>query len=181
MISKRGASVVHCPVSNMYLASGVAKIREMVDRGITVALASDGPGSNNRQDMFETCKATVLLQKVDRLDAGVLQPEEVLHLACRHGARLVGKEEEIGSLETGKKADLVVIDLMTAFSAPVHKVESAIVYCATPRDVMHVMVDGKLLIKDRKITFTDEKKAIATATEHAEKVFQKAGIPTRLL
>ena len=70
---------------------------------------------------------------------------------------------------------------MTAFSAPVHKVESAIVYCATPRDVMHVMVDGKLLIKDRKITFTDEKKAIATATEHAEKVFQKAGIPTRLL
>ncbi len=181
LISKRGASVVHCPVSNMYLASGVAKIKEMVDRGITVALASDGPGSNNRQDMFETCKATVLLQKVDRLDAGVLQPEEVLHLACRHGARLVGKEEEIGSLEAGKKADLVVIDLMTAFSAPVHKVESAIVYCATPRDVMHVMVDGKFLIKDREITFTDEKKVISTATEYAEKVFQKAGIPTRLL
>ena len=181
LISKRGASVVHCPVSNMYLASGVAKIKEMLDRGITVALATDGPGSNNRQDMFETCKATVLLQKVNRLDASVLQPEEVLHLACRHGARLVGKEKEIGSLEIGKKADLIVIDLMTAFSAPVHKVASAIVYCATPRDVTHVMVDGKFLIKDRDITFTNEKKAIARATKCAEKVFQKANIPTRLL
>ncbi|HAQ05084.1 MAG: amidohydrolase family protein [Acidimicrobiales bacterium] len=181
LISKRGASVVHCPVSNMYLASGVAKIKEMLDRGITVALATDGPGSNNRQDMFETCKATVLLQKVDRLDASVLQPEEVLHLACRHGARLVGKEKEIGSLEIGKKADLIVIDLMTAFSAPVHKVASAIVYCATPRDVTHVMVDGKFLIKDRDITFTNEKKAIARATKCAEKVFQKANIPSRLL
>ena len=70
---------------------------------------------------------------------------------------------------------------MTAFSAPVHKVASAIVYCATPRDVTHVMVDGKFLIKDRDITFTNEKKAIARATKCAEKVFQKANIPTRLL
>ena len=181
LISKRGASVVHCPVSNMYLASGVAKIKEMLDRGITVALASDGPGSNNRQDMFETCKATVLLQKVNRLDAGVLQPEEVLHLACRHGAKLVNKEKEIGSLEVGKKADLIVVDLMTPFSAPVHRVASAIVFCATPRDVIHVMVDGKLLIRNREITFTNEKKAIARATECAEKIFQKAGIASRLL
>ncbi len=181
LISKYGASVVHCPVSNMYLASGVAKIKEMLDRGITVALASDGPGSNNRQDMFETCKATVLLQKVHNLDAGVLQPEEVLHLACRHGAKLVGKEKEIGSLEVGKKADLIVVDLMTAFAAPVHRVASAIVYCATPRDVVHVMVDGKLLIRNKEITFTNEKEAIARATEYAEKIFQKAGIATRLL
>ena len=165
----------------MYLASGVAKIKEMLDRGITVALASDGPGSNNRQDMFETCKATVLLQKVHNLDAGVLQPEEVLHLACRHGAKLVGKEKEIGSLEVGKKADLIVVDLMTAFAAPVHRVASAIVYCATPRDVVHVMVDGKLLIRNKEITFTNEKEAIARATEYAEKIFQKAGIATRLL
>ena len=181
LISKRGASVVHCPVSNMYLASGVAKIKEMLDLGITVALASDGPGSNNRQDMFETCKATVLLQKVDRLDASVLEPEEVLHLACRHGARLIGQENEIGSLEVGKKADLVVIDLMTAFAAPVHRVTSAIVYCSTPRDVLHVMVDGKLLIKNKEVTFTDEKEVIRRATECAKSVFEKAGIATRLI
>ena len=86
LIAQSGAMVIHCPVSNMYLASGVARIREMLDLGITVALASDGPGSNNRQDMFEACKATVLLQKVDRLDATVLQPEEVLAMACKGGA-----------------------------------------------------------------------------------------------
>jgi 5-methylthioadenosine/S-adenosylhomocysteine deaminase len=131
--------------------------------------------------MFETCKATVLLQKVDRLDASVLEPEEVLHLACRHGARLIGQENEIGSLEVGKKADLVVIDLMTAFAAPVHRVTSAIVYCSTPRDVLHVMVDGKLLIKNKEVTFTDEKEVIHRATECAKSVFEKAGIATRLI
>ena len=93
----------------------------------------------------------------------------------------MGKEKEIGSLEVGKKADLIVVDLMTAFAAPVHRVASAIVYCAAPRDVVHVMVDGKLLIRNKEITFTNEKEAIARATEYAEKIFQKAGIATRLL
>ena len=180
LIAQSGAMVVHCPVSNMYLASGVARIREMLDIGITVALATDGPGSNNRQDMFEACKATVLLQKVDRLDATVLQPEEVLEMACRGGASAMGRPDDLGSIQPGMKADLVVVDLTTPFSAPVHRVPSALVYCASPRDVLHVMVDGNLLMRDRTMTTINEHEAIARATDSARRVFGRAGITTRL-
>ncbi|MEL6986155.1 MAG: amidohydrolase, partial [Actinomycetota bacterium] len=87
LVAERGAVVVHCPVSNMYLASGVARVLDMRRRGIPVALASDGPGSNNRQDLFEAMKATALLQKVHHLDPVALQPEDVLAMACGGGAR----------------------------------------------------------------------------------------------
>jgi 5-methylthioadenosine/S-adenosylhomocysteine deaminase len=180
LIAESGATVVHCPVSNMYLASGVARIREMLDLGITVALATDGPGSNNRQDMFEACKATILLQKVDRLDASALQPEEVLAMACRGGAAVMGRRDDLGSIQPGMKADLVVVDLATPFASPVHRVPSALVYCATPRDVVHVMVDGKTLISDRVFTSLDEKAIVARATEIARQVFRRAGIPVRM-
>ncbi|MCH2433243.1 MAG: amidohydrolase [Acidimicrobiales bacterium] len=180
LIAESGATVVHCPVSNMYLASGVARIREMLDLGITVALATDGPGSNNRQDMFEACKATILLQKVDRLDASALQPEEVLAMACRGGAAVMGRRDDLGSIQPGMKADLVVVDLATPFASPVHRVPSALVYCATPRDVVHVMVDGKTLIGDRVFTSLDEKAIVARATEIARQVFRRAGIPVRM-
>lgn len=180
LIAQSGSMVVHCPVSNMYLASGVARIREMLDLGITVALASDGPGSNNRQDMFEACKATVLLQKVNRLDATVLQPEEVLAMACRGGASAMGRPDDLGSVQPGMKADLVVVDLETPFAGPVHRIPSALVYCASPRDVVHVMVDGRLLVRDRELTTVDERTAIARATEVARRVFRRAGISTRI-
>ena len=180
LVARRGASVVHCPVSNMYLGSGVARVRDMLDQGITVALATDGPGSNNRQDMFEACKTAVLLQKVNRLDATVLQPEEVLAMACRNGAHLVDQGDDLGAVEPGRKADLVVVDLGSPFVAPVHRVPSALVYCATPRDVLHVMVDGHLLLRDRRLTRIDEEAALRRAEEAARRVFRRAGISTRL-
>lgn len=181
LIARRGAMVVHCPVSNMYLASGVASVRDMLDRGITVALATDGPGSNNRQDMFEVCKATVLLQKVDRLEATVLQPEEVLTMACRHGARLVGQDDDLGAIEPGRKADLIVVDLDSPFVAPVHRVPSALVYCATPRDTTHVIVDGRVLVRDRQVIRVDETVALRRAEESARRVLTRAGIASRLV
>jgi len=180
LVARRDASVVHCPVSNMYLGSGVARVRDMLDRGITVALATDGPGSNNRQDMFEACKTAVLLQKVNQLDATVLQPEEVLAMACRNGAHLVDQGDDLGTVEPGRKADLVVVDLGSPFVAPVHRVPSALVYCATPRDVLHVMVDGHLLLRDRQLTRIDEEVALRRAEEAARRVFTRAGISTRL-
>jgi|TARA_B100001971_G_scaffold74804_1_gene68966 5-methylthioadenosine/S-adenosylhomocysteine deaminase len=180
LIAQSGAMVVHCPVSNMYLASGVARIREMLDLGITVALATDGPGSNNRQDMFEACKATVLLQKVNRLDATVLQPEEILSMACRGGASAMGRPDDLGSIQPGMKADLVVVNLETPFAGPVHRVPSALVYCASPRDVVHVMVDGRVLIHNQEMTTVNENAAIARATDVARRVFRRAGISTRI-
>ncbi len=180
LIASSGSVVVHCPVSNMYLASGVARIPDMRARGITVALASDGPGSNNRQDMFEVLKATVLLQKVHHLDPLVLQPEEVLSMGCRGGAAAFGMPHEFGMIAEGRRADLLVVDLGSVFVAPVHRVESALVFNATPRDVRDVIVDGRVLIRDGQLLVADEAAITASGRDTAQRLFRRAGINTRL-
>ena len=180
LIASSGSVVVHCPVSNMYLASGVARVPEMRARGITVALASDGPGSNNRQDMFEVLKATVLLQKVHHLDALVFQPEDVLHMACRGGSAAFGMPDEFGVLAEGQRADLLVVDLRAPFVAPVHRVASALVYNATPRDLRDVVVDGRILLRDGRLAVADEQRIMARAGDAARRLFERAGISTRV-
>ena len=180
LIAESGAVVVHCPVSNMYLASGIPKILEMVERNIPIALASDGPGSNNRQDMFEAMKATVLLQKVHRLDPVALLPEDSLRMACNGGALAFGKSDNIGMIRPGYKADLTVVDLQTVFSAPVHSVPSALVFCCTPSNVHHVMVDGKIILEDGLIEGVNESALLAEAENAARELFSRAGVSSRL-
>lgn len=176
LVEKHNAIVVHCPISNMYLASGVARIPEMLKRGITVALGTDGPGSNNNQDMMELLKTTALLHKVTTLNAMVLLPEDVLHMACRGGSFAFGMPDKIGSLEKGKKADLILVDLDTPMAMPVHKAASALVYNASNRDVDTVIVDGKILMKDKIILFTDEKAMLARARKVCGQLFERAGV-----
>ncbi len=180
IIAESGATVAHCPVSNMYLASGVARIPEMLALGIPVGLASDGPGSNNRQDLFEAMKVAVLLQKVHSLDPMILQPEDAVHMACRGGARTFGMADTIGMIEPGRKADLVVVDLRSVFVAPVHRVLSALVFNATPRDVRDVIVDGQVVIRHSEVLTVDEQKLLADASEAARNLFRRAGITTRI-
>jgi len=180
LIAKADATVVHCPVSNMYLASGVPRILDMRERGINVALASDGPGSNNRQDMFEVLKATVLLQKVHHLNAMALQPEDSLVMACRGGSHAIGLPDSIGVIEAGRKADLVMVDLESVFIAPVHRVVSALVFNAAPADITTVMVDGRIVIDNGEVTFVDEAELLAAARASAAEVFRRAGVSSRL-
>jgi 5-methylthioadenosine/S-adenosylhomocysteine deaminase len=180
LIAATGSVVVHCPVSNMYLASGVARVPEMRARGITVALASDGPGSNNRQDMFEVLKATVLLQKVHHLDPLLLQPADVLHLACRNGAAAFGMPGSFGMVAEGQRADLLVVDLGSPFVAPVHRVPSALVYNVTPADVRDVVVDGRILLRDGQLLIADERRIMTEAGDAARRLFTRAGIASRV-
>ena len=176
LIAKHKAIVVHCPVSNMYLASGVARVPEMLKRGITVALGTDGPGSNNSQDMMETLKTTALLHKVHTLNAMVLLPEDVLQMACRGGAMAFGMPSQIGSLEVGKKADVVLVDLDTPLAMPVHRVPSALVYNASVRDVDTVVVNGRILMQNKQIRFLDEKALLARARQTCANLFERAGV-----
>ncbi len=176
LIAEHNAIVVHCPVSNMYLASGVARIPEMLKKGITVALATDGPGSNNNQDMLEVLKTTALLHKVNTLNAMVLLPEDILWMACRGGAEAFGLPDEIGSLEPGKKADIVLVDLNTPMAMPVHRVPSALIYNASNRDVDTVIVDGRILMQHKEILFLDEKELLNSARKVCATLFEKAGV-----
>ena len=101
-------------------------------------------------------------------------------MACRGGASAMGRPDDLGSIQPGMKADLVVVNLETPFAGPVHRVPSALVYCASPRDVVHVMVDGRVLIHNQEMTTVDENAAIARATDVARRVFRRAGISTRI-
>ena len=175
-IARTGATVVHCPVSNMYLASGVARVPEMLRRGVTVALASDGPGSNNRQDMFEAMKVAVLLQKVHHLDPVILQPEQALQMATRGGAAAAGLRDRIGAIAPGRLADLVVVDLDSVFVAPVHRVVSALVFNVTPREIRHVIVGGKAVIRDRQLLTADERQELRIALSRCRELFARAGL-----
>jgi 5-methylthioadenosine/S-adenosylhomocysteine deaminase len=176
LIANHGAIVVHCPVANMYLASGVARIPEMLQRGIPVALGTDGPGSNNSQDMLETLKTTALLHKVHTLNAMILLPEDVLWLVCRGGAKSFGLADQIGSLEIGKKADVVLVDLNSPFAMPVHKVPSALVYNLNAQQVDTVIVNGEILMRDKKILFVDEVSLLEEARQACQRLFKRAGV-----
>jgi 5-methylthioadenosine/S-adenosylhomocysteine deaminase len=162
----------------MYLASGAARIPEMRERGIQIALATDGPGSNNNQDMLETLKTTALLQKVSRLDAMALYPEDVIWMACRGGAAAYGEPDRIGSIEVGKKADLILVDLNTPLAMPVHKIPSAIVYNLSARDMDTMIVDGKMIMKDKEILIIDEEALLEEARKTCKDLFKRAGVST---
>lgn len=176
LLEEYGGVVVHCPVANMYLASGMARVPEMRRRGITVALATDGPGSNNNQDMLEVLKTTALSGKVSTLDAMALLPEDVLWMACRGGAHAFGQPAAIGSLEIGKKADVVLVDLDTPFAMPVHRVASALVYNVNSGSVDTVIVDGKVLMRGKEVLVVDEKAVLAEARAACARLFARAGI-----
>lgn len=172
IVKKRGSMVVHCPVANMYLASGVAPVPQFRSAGIPVALATDGPGSNNSQDMLGTLKYTALLQKINTLNAQILYPEDVLEMATLGGAKAMGMKN-IGYLEKGMKADIILVDWKKPHIAPVHKPVSSIVYNANGNDVDTVLVDGKIVVKDKKSTLVDEIALIEECQDRVEYLKKK--------
>ena len=154
-------------ISNMILASGVAPIPQMIKKGISVALATDGPGSNNNQDMIESMKTASLLHKVTQQNARIFQPADLLWMACRGGAEAFGQPELIGSLEPGKRADIVLVDLESPFAEPVHHPVSALVYCLHGSDVDTVMVNGRILLKNKEFVQIDLQRVIHHCREAA--------------
>jgi 5-methylthioadenosine/S-adenosylhomocysteine deaminase len=155
VIAGRRAKVSHNPESNMKLGSGVAPVVEMHAAGITVGLGTDGCASNNDVDLFQAMDMTAKLHKVVNLDPTVLSAETVIRMATIDGARALGLDGEIGSIEIGKQADLIVIDTRKPHLTPIHHPASAVVYAAKGSDVQMVMVAGRLLVKDRRVTTID--------------------------
>lgn len=155
-LSRLRANVVHCPVSNLRLGCGVAKISRMLSEGINVALGTDGQGSGSNLDMFEAMKFAALLQKGIYEDPKVMDSYEVLKMATINGAKALGKDREIGSIEEGKKADIILIDLNTEITNPIGSVFSDIVYNAKGSNVSHTIINGELLMEDREMKNQDK-------------------------
>lgn len=155
LLAQQGCHVVHCPSSNLKLASGIAPIAEMLKAGINVALGTDGAASNNRLDMFAEMRLAALLAKGSSRQADVLPAHQALAMATINGARALGLESEIGSLEIGKAADIVAVDMSSIETSPVYDVASHLVYAASREHVSHVWVAGNLLLDNRIATQLD--------------------------
>jgi 5-methylthioadenosine/S-adenosylhomocysteine deaminase len=154
ILAERGVKVSHCPVSNMKLASGgMSPVPEMLKGDVTVSLGTDGAASNNSLDMFETMKICALAHKAYRWDATILNAQQVLDMATIEAARALGIDGKVGSIETGKWADLIVINARAPNLVPIHgpaAIVSNLVYSAKGQDVETTIVDGKIIMRDRE-------------------------------
>jgi 5-methylthioadenosine/S-adenosylhomocysteine deaminase len=175
LMAQRGVGVAHCPTSNLKLASGVAPLARMLDLGLNVSIGTDGPASNNDQDMFEEMRLAAFLAKGITRDPKAVPARIALTMATIGGARALGLDRITGSIEVGKQADLAVVDLDVLHATPkfhlsADNVYSRIVYAAKSADVRHVLVNGHLLMNDRELLTVDVKMIQAEAQRIADRV-----------
>jgi len=168
IITKRRAKVSHNPESNMKLASGIAPVPALLRAGVTVGLGTDGCASNNNLDLFQEMDTAAKLHKVNTMDPTVMDALTVLQMATIEGARALGIQEFIGSLEIGKKADVIIIDTRKPHLIPVYNPLSHMVYAAHGSDVRDVIVNGRLLVKDRKLLTIDMEGIINKVVKFSE-------------
>lgn len=157
ILSERSVNVVHAPVANMKLGEGAAKVKDLMDLGVNVCLGTDGPASNNTLDMFETMKTAALLQKHTYRDPTVLPAYEVLKMATINGAKALGLMREVGSIEVGKRADLILVDLSKPHLKPLHNIYASLVYATHGSDVDTVIIDGKVLMENKQVKGLDDR------------------------
>ena len=173
LLARRGVRVVHNPESNMKLAAGVAPVPDLLRRGVCVGLGTDGCASNNNLDLFQEMDMAAKVHKVHRLDPTVMPAEVVLEMATLGGARVLGMEEEIGSLEVGKRADVIVVDLEKPHLQPVYNIVSQLVYAAVGADVRDVIIDGKLIMHNRQLLTLNEERILSRAKEMKENILKR--------
>jgi len=175
-LARQATNIVHCPSSNLKLGSGIAPIPEMLAAGCRVGIGADGAPCNNRLDAFAEMRLAALIQK-PRLGPDALPAAHALELATLGGARALGLENEIGSVEVGKRADLIVLDLSGPHTQPEEgDVVSRIVYSARAADVRHVIVDGRVVVKDGALQTANATEIAGAANTHARKLKRAAGL-----
>lgn len=168
---ERNAGVAHCPSSNMKLASGVAPVLKYLRAGARLGLGTDGPaGSNNDLNLFEEMDLAAKLQKVHTGDPTAVTAVQAFEMATMGGARALGMEKEIGSLEAGKRADLMVIRADAPHAVPMYDVYSHLVYALKASDVRHVMVNGRLVVRDRNVLTLKQTEVLAEAMKWQRKI-----------
>jgi len=175
-LAETGTHVSHNPLSNSKLASGIAPIAEMLDAGVNVSLGTDGGPSNNGYDMINDMRWASYLQKVKLDDEGVMPVETVLEMATLNGAKAMGWEDQIGSIEVGKQADFVALNMKKPRLTPAPDPVSTIVCAGNGNDVDTVVIGGQIVVDGGKVLTMDEERILEEANEHARKVYQRTGI-----
>jgi len=175
-MARLGTRVVHCPSANLKLSSGLAPLKRMLQAGLVVGIGADGAPCNNRMDPWTEIRQAALLAMAREGDAAAVTASEALGLATRRGAEVLGLQEEIGSLEVGKKADVTIVDLNQLHTAPGGDVISQLVYSSTASDVRHVLVDGRQVVRDGELQTLDEASILRRARTHGRRILERAGL-----
>ena len=174
LISRWGSPVAHCPKSNAKLGSGLARVPEMISGGIRVSLGTDSTASNNILDMFEEMRMAIFLQRASREDAPVLTAEQALKMATLWGAEALGLGDRVGSLEPGKRADVVAVKIREGL-LPTYDPISTLVYCASRHDVVLTMVEGRILFHEGSFTTLDKEEILKTCRSLGERIAEELG------
>jgi 5-methylthioadenosine/S-adenosylhomocysteine deaminase len=178
LLAQRGVSIAHCPESNMKLASGMARVPALLAAGVNVALGTDGAASNNDLNLWGELQTAARLYKVVSGDPTVVPARQAVWMATRGGARAFGLEDRLGSLQAGKRADLVLIDLSAPHLVPMYDPYSHLAYAVRPSDVKTVIIEGRLVLKDRVLQTIDEAEVYARVGELAAGLGQHWGRDT---
>jgi 5-methylthioadenosine/S-adenosylhomocysteine deaminase len=173
LLSQTKTNVAHCPSSNLKLGSGLARVAEMLARKIPVSLGADGAACNNRLDMFTEMRTAALLQKLAH-GPEILPAMRVLQMATIDGARALGLDKEIGSIEVGKRADVIVVNLRSLQSMPAPDVVSALVYSAQPADVRATIIDGRVVMREGELTSLSELTVLSDARREGARLRERA-------
>jgi 5-methylthioadenosine/S-adenosylhomocysteine deaminase len=175
ILQRRGVGVVHNPQSNMKLASGVAPVPRMLTEKVLVGLGTDGAASNNDLNMWEEMDTVAKLHKVFSGDPKVISAQEAFELATIRGAHALHLEKEIGSLETGKRADLLVLDRDTLNQIPLYNVYSDLVYATKAADVETVVINGRIVMRNRRLLTLNETAVKSDARTFRDKIIKSLG------
>ncbi|MDH5418859.1 MAG: amidohydrolase [Candidatus Bathyarchaeota archaeon] len=175
ILKKRGVKVSHNPISNLKLASGISPVPSLINAGVIVALGTDSPCSNNNADMFGVMKTAALLHKGIHKDPTLMPAEQVLRMATIEGAKALLWDKRIGSIEIGKNADLVIVDFKKPHLCPLFNEISHLVYSAGPSDVDTVLINGKIVMENRKTTTIDVHQVLEMAEKTKERLLARLG------
>jgi len=173
------SKVAHCPVANMHLGYGVAPVSQMLARGVTVGLGTDGAASYT-YDLFEVMKTAAMLQKVVHMDAEALTAEEALSMATRDGARVLGLSD-VGTLEVGKRADIILVDFAQPHLMSTGRLVSKLAYSARGSDVVTTIINGQIVMEDRRVLTLDEEEILRRAEDATRDLIERAGPETAAL
>jgi 5-methylthioadenosine/S-adenosylhomocysteine deaminase len=176
MLAESGTGVVHCPEANMKLGSGAAPVSGLLKRGVIVGIGTDGAASNNNLDLFEEMRSASLLSKLISGNPEALDARTVLRMATIDGAALLGLDDRTGSLEPGKLADLVILDLNRPHLTPMYDPISHLVYSAKGSDVRDLIVNGKVIVDHGHITTIDEEALEVAVSRFAERIGTDLGV-----
>lgn len=179
-LAKTHTHLVHCPLSNMKLAMGYTPVPELISKGVNVTLGCDGAPCDNTYDMFIEMRAAAVIHKENQGDPTVLPAETVLEMATINGAKALGLEKEIGSLEVGKKADFIVLNNKQPHLIPSPNPISTIVYAAKGSDVELVVIDGKTVVTQGKVLTLDEEEILTKVNQLVPKVYARAGLENKI-